>query len=151
VCRLLVASGPDTTLTCEIHNRAGGCTLLDHAASNGHVDVDVCSYLVELGADVNAKNVNLNHLDLLQCLVSAGADVSACCCPGATPLSLAACAGELRMCCCLLGVGADVNAEGVNMQALHWAAQEQCVDVYVLFVAAQRHHGITHPASLCSS
>jgi ankyrin repeat protein len=96
----------------------------------------VCRYLVELSADVNAENgsgdtplwiaIHFNHLDVLKFLVSAGADVSARCCPA---LSLAAYAGRLDMCRYLLDVGADINAAGGDMPALHCAAQKQYVDL----------------------
>jgi ankyrin repeat protein len=130
VCHLLVASGADTTLTCEFCAPDGGGTLLDHAVGNGHVDVS--RYVVELGAGVNDSlfyAVGFDHLDVLRYLVSAGADVRACFCNGDTPLSMTALRGTLDMCRFLLHVGAEINAAGGEMSALHWAAQEHRVDV----------------------
>ena len=117
----------------DVNEKGGGYEETPlHIAAQGSWRADIVRALVEAGADVNAKNVNLStplHYAALQgvsddesdegvkALIEAGADVNARNCDQETPLHLALCdidseaLGSLAIVRTLVEAGADVNAQ----------------------------------------
>jgi len=96
-----------------------GGTALHDAAWSG--EAQVAAYLIEMGADVNARHaegastplhyaVLTNHPDVVEILLEHGADVKALYKTSQTPLHLAAARGYARIATLLIAHGADVNA-----------------------------------------
>lgn len=106
-------------------------TPLHYATLGGHIDI--VTYLVEMGADINARDKDARtplhfaslhgHLNVVQYLTERGADINAKDCLGRTPLHWAAREGHLKIVQYLVKMGADVNARDVlGGTPLHEAA-----------------------------
>ena len=121
----------------------GGSTALIWAADNGHTEI--CSLLVENGADVNQKNNNgytaliwaasNGHKEVCSLLIENGADVNQKNNDGYTALILAAENGHTEICSLLVENGADVNQKNNNgYTALIWAASNGHKEVSSLLI-----------------
>ena len=111
---------------------------LIHVAARFNSDVDVMKYLIEKGADVNAKFfdgmttplffavVFNSNIEVAKILIDKGADVNAKDILGQTPLLCAASLSDsnIDVLKYLIDKGADVNAKDIGSQTpLHYAAQ----------------------------
>ncbi len=102
----------------DARDSLGGTPLHDAAWSG---EAEVATYLIAMGADVNAKHneggstplhyaVLTNHPEVAEVLLNHGADVKAPYKTSQTPLHLAASRGYGRIAAMLIAHGADVNA-----------------------------------------
>ncbi|RLU18410.1 hypothetical protein DMN91_008767 [Ooceraea biroi] len=117
----------------DINESSGGFTPLHKAAEMGHLDL--VNFLLEYGADINARNdkdwtpihgAALNgHLEIVNTLILKGADVNAELIMGCTPLHCAVEIGHEKIARTLLKHGANVNAidKIYKNAALHYAAK----------------------------
>ena len=116
---------------------------LIEAAENGHVEV--CLFLIEQGANVNATNwhgltplhltaVN-GHVEVCRLFIERGANVNATNRYGRAPLHYAVRYGYAEACRLLVNNGADVNAtDSDGWTPLHWAAANGRLEVCRLLV-----------------
>ena len=119
---------------------------LIEAAENGHVEV--CLFLIEQGANVNATNwlgwtplllaAYSGYVDVCRLLIERGANVNATTDnDGMTPLHCAAANGYVDVCRLLIERGANVNAiDRDGMTPLHCAAANGYVKVCRLLIQA---------------
>ena len=108
------------------------CSALHWAAYFNRLEA--VRFLIERGADVNARNnigmtplhyaALCGHKDMVETLLEQKADVNALDCQGLTPLHLAAQYGHAEIVEILLGYGADIAAKTNyrGLTPLHWAA-----------------------------
>jgi ankyrin repeat protein len=124
-----------------------GMTPLHVAAKNDRKDV--VEFLLENGADINAKDSNgefspldlalscYHYMDVVELLVSKGADVNTRSKQGLTPLEEAAMRGQKDAAGLLITKGADVNArDSKGNTPLLWALLMGHVDFASLLVDA---------------
>lgn len=120
---------------CMDINRAEnsqGCTALHWAARFNRKDA--VKYLVERGANINARNIMgmtplhyaalRGHADMVELLIEKKAQVNVFDCQGLTPLHLAAQSGHALIIEILADSNADIEAKTNNrgLTPLHWAA-----------------------------
>jgi ankyrin repeat protein len=115
-------------------NAAGGDMPALHCAAQIQY-VDLCRFLVQNGADVNARDVegstalhnsawscqfySQHNIELCRFLIEAGANIAAEDNEGTTVLHVAVRHRRIEVCRYLLAIGADVNAKSCHGTPLH--------------------------------
>ena len=110
-------------------DRLVSSVILPKAAYYGHLEI--VKYLVENGADINAKDyeeftslirASINgHLEVVKYLVENGADINTKDHVGITPLIYASMLGNFELVKYLIGKGADVNIKYKGRKASDYA------------------------------
>jgi len=112
----------------------------DNPDVSKNVDASKIKYLIERGADVEAKDNNgntplhlavwSNHIETAKLLIERGADLEAKNKYGQTPLDWASYKDNIELAKLLLDAGADVEAKDVEGRTpLHWACSDEMRDL----------------------